>query len=304
MGLFSSKKTIPATGFYTMPPEYQNVYRGMLNQLGNTLLPGGQLNTAMFTPLQTTEDELRAFDMIRQGLAPTEDSLRSDVSMLMNPFDEYVIDELNREAQGTRSILNQQLNQVGQMGSNRGILGASDLEQRRLGQIGQFRQNQYNNAVNTALGTLSGLRQQDISNLMGVGSFERGLDTATRQAPLAALNALQGGLNQVQTSGWNFGAPEQTVKTGGGLGGMLGSVGSALGGAAFGPVGAAIGGAIGGGFGGGNGFDLGGALKSGLSGVGGIEGLLSSTGLTGGFDPFTGVNWNSGRVGGSASFFR
>jgi hypothetical protein len=303
MGLFSSKKTIPATGFYTMPKEYQDVYRGMLNQLGNTLLPNGQLNTEMFTPLPMTGDEERAIGMIRKGLAPTEESLRSDVSMLMNPFDEYVIDDLNRQAQAENSILNQAMSQVGQMGSNRGILGASDIEQQRLGQIGRFRQGQYNNAVNTALGTLTGLRQQDIGNLMGVGTFERGLDTQTRQAPLAALNALQGGLNQVQTSGWNFGAPEQTVKSGGGLGGMLGSIGSIAGGAIGGPVGAAIGGAVGGGFGGGNGFNLGGALQGGLSGVGGIQGLMSST-------AYALNNMGMGNMaydlldGGSARFFR
>lgn len=306
MGLFSSKTTIPATGFYTMPKEYQNLYRGLLGQSADILLPNGQVNTEMFTPLAQTQDETRALEMIRQGLTPTEQSLRSDVSMLMNPYDEYVIDDLNRQSQGSASILGQAMNQAGQMGSNRGILGASDIESQRLGQIGQYRQGQYNNAVNTALGTLTGLRQQDIGNLMGAGTFERGLDAATKQAPYTALQAGQGSLNQFQTSGWNFGAPERTVKTSSGLGSMLGQVGGAALGSMVGmpQLGAAIGGGLGGSLGGG-GFSggLSGAIGGYTGNIGStVSGLMSSSGLTGGFDPRTGINWNSGRIGGGGFF--
>ena len=301
MGLLSSKTKIPATGFYALPKQYQDLYLGLLGQASDTLLPGGELNTAMFTPLPQTADEARAAEMIRAGLAPTQESLRSDVSMLMNPYNEFVIDDLNRQAQGQNSILNQALSRTGQMGSNRSILGASDIEQQRLGQIGQFRQGQYNQAVNTALGQLANLRQGDISNLMNLGGFERGLDTATRQAPLSALTAGQQALGGFKTEFGNFGAPERTVKTGGGLGGALGAIGSIAGTAIGGPIGGAIGGAIGGGFGGGNGFDLGGALGGALGGYGGNP--LSSLGLTGGFDPMTGINWNSGKIGGSGGFF-
>jgi hypothetical protein len=306
MGLFSSKQKIPATGFYTMPAEYQNLYRGLLGQSADILLPNGQVNTEMFTPLAQTADESRAFDMIRQGLAPTEQSLRADVSMLMNPYDNYVEDELNRQAQGNNSILNQALNNTGQMGSNRSILGASDVESQRLGQIGQFRQNQYNNAVNTALGQVAGLRQQDIGNLMGVGTFQRGLDSATKQAPYTALMAGQNSLNNFQTSGWDFGAPERTIKSSSGLGSMLGQIGGAALGSFVGmpQLGAAIGGGLGGSLGGGGlSGGLSGAIGGYTGGLGkGVSGLMSSSGLTGGLDPRTGINWNSGRIGGGGFF--
>lgn len=296
MGLFSKKTTIPATGFYALPQEYQDLYTGLLGQAGDILLPDGSVNTEMFTPLARTADEERAFEMVRQGLAPTEESLRADISMLTNPYDDYVIDAINRESQGANSILNQALANTGQMGSNRSILGASDVESQRLGQIGQFRQGQYNTAVNTALGQLANLRGQDISNLFGLGEFERGLDTATKQAPLTALTAGQQALGGFKTEFGNFGRPEQTVKTGGGLGGALGAIGGAVGNYFAPGIGGAIGGAIGGGFGGGNGFDLGGAISGGMSGYGGNP--FSTLGLSGGFDPTTGVNWNSGRSGG------
>jgi hypothetical protein len=308
MGLFSSKKTIPATGFYTMPKEYQDLYRGLLNQSASILLPNGQVNTEMFTPLAKTADETRAMEMMRQGFAPTQESLNRDVSMLMNPYDDYVIEGMNREAQGQNSILNQALSRTGQTGSNRSILGANDLEQQRLGQIGQFRQGQYNNAVNTALGTLTNLRQNDASNLMNIGSFDRNLDTMTRQAPFTALQAGQGSLNAFQTSGFDFGAPERTIKSSSGFGSMLGQIGGAALGSMVGmpQLGAAIGGGLGGSLGGGG---LSGGLSGAIGGYTGslgkgVSGLMSSTGLSGGLDPSTGINWNSGRTGGGFSFFR
>ncbi len=45
------------------------------------------------------------------------------------------------------SLVNQAATRAGQQGSNRSFLGTSDVEQNRLNNIGQFRQSQYNNAV-------------------------------------------------------------------------------------------------------------------------------------------------------------
>jgi hypothetical protein len=293
MGLFSKKQTIPATGFYALPQEYQSLYRGLLGDAGNIIRPDGQLNTDMFTPLPTTADEERAFSILRQGLTPTQDSISRDVAMLQNPFDEYVINDINREAQGQNSILNQALSKTGQMGSNRSILGASDVEQQRLNNVGRFRQENYNNAVNASLGTLSNLRQQDAQNLLGIGTFERGLDEATRQAPLSALSAGQNALSGFQTEFGNFGSPQRTVKTGTGLGSLLGSVAPIVG-SAFGPLGTIAGSALGG-FAS-SGGTLSGAIGGGFKGLAG--GGLSGLGITGGLDPSTGINWNSGRYGG------
>jgi len=303
MGLFSKKQKIPATGFYALPQEYQSLYRGLLGDAGNIIRPDGQLNVDMFTPLPTTADEERAFSILRQGLTPTQDSISRDVAMLQNPFDEYVINDINREAQGQNSILNQALSRTGQMGSNRSILGASDVEQQRLNNVGRFRQENYNNAVNASLGTLSGLRQQDAQNLLGIGTFERGLDEATRQAPLSALSAGQQALGGFQTEFGNFGSPERTVKTGTGLGKLVGSVAPMVG-AAFGPVGAVIGGAIGGyaSSGGDFGSALTGGLRGGFGGGSGLSGITSRMGFTGGLDPSSGINWNSGRFGGGSFF--
>ena len=298
MGLFSSKKqTIPATGFYAQPKAYQALYTDILSNIGDVLLPDGQVNADMFTPLAQTADEDRAIEMIRQGLTPTPETLGKDISMLMNPFDQYVVDDLNRQAAGDYSLVKQQQAQSGQMGSNRDFLGASDVEQNRLNALGQFKQAQYNQALNQSLGALSGLRQQDIDNLMGVGTFQRGLDYQTNTAPYAALQAAQGSFNAVPTEFGNFGTQQRTVKSGGGLGGFLGAVAPIVGTALGGPVGGMIGGAVGGAMGGGG---LSGALQGGVGSA--VMGGLSGGFGGGSFGSFPGIGAggisNSGLLGG------
>jgi len=298
--MFGSKKTtIPATGFYALPQSYRDLYTGLLGQANNVLLPNGQLNTEMFTPMGQTADETRAFDMIRQGMAPTSESLGRDISMLMNPYDEFVIGAMNREAQGQNSLVNQAATRAGQMGSNRSFLGTSDVEQQRLNNIGQFRQGQYNTSLVAALNDLPRLRQQDISNLTNIGGFQRELDTQTRQAPLNAINAGTQTLGGFKTEFGDFGSPQRTVKSGG-IGGMLGSIGGIVGTAIGGPIGGAIGGGLGGLAGGGG---IMGAIQGAAGGYGAMGssfgGAARSLGSTvcGGLDPRSGINWNSGRYG-------
>lgn len=173
------------SGYGALPQHFQTALTDMVGQAGRTLL-GGR-GDEMFTPMGITPDEQQAFELMRSGLAPTAEGLSDDIGMLMNPYDQYVIDDINREAQGANSILQQNLDAAGQFGSNRQFLGAGDIENRRLNQIGQFRQGQYNRALDTALGRLIDLRGMDINNLMQIGGMERGLDLQTKQAPLEAL---------------------------------------------------------------------------------------------------------------------
>lgn len=204
---------VPASGYYSMPPEYQKLYGQQAGNISSTLFPNGNINSAMFTPLAQTGEETKALGMVNQGIAPTADTLQADLAMLMNPFDESVIDGINREATGQNSLVNQYATQAGQQGSNRSFLGTSDVEQNRLNNIGQFRQSQYNTAINQALGPLAALRQQDISNLFGAGEFQRTLDEQTKQAPYTALSAAGGLLGALPTQ---FGTQSQagTAKSG------------------------------------------------------------------------------------------
>jgi hypothetical protein len=211
------KQKKPATGFFAMPQDYQDFYSQLLGQARGAITPGGKLNTAAFTPMAETPQETRALSILEKGFAPTPESLKSDISMLMNPYNQFVIDEMNRQAGGEYSLLKQAMGEAGQFGSNRQMLGASDIDLRRTGQIGQFLQNQYNQAQQDALRTLPALRSADVQGLMGIGEFRRGMDTQTKQAPIAALQAGYNVLNAVPTQFGQFGSPQQTVKTGGGF---------------------------------------------------------------------------------------
>lgn len=292
MGLLSgltggSKTNVPASGFYAMPGPYQGLYNSLLGQ-ANTLYGDNAKAAEAFTPTPINEGERAALDKLYAGFAPTEQSLRSDISMFMNPYDDYVINDINREATGQNSLINQAANRAGQQGSNRSFLGTSDVEQQRLNSIGQFRQGQYNTSINNVLNSLIPQRQQDANNAMTAGSFERGIDMGTKQAPYTALSMGQQSLAGFPTSFGDFGSPATTVKSGGGLGGLLGTVGSIASMATGNPIFGIAGNAIGGGMSSGS--------PSGI--FSGIQGLGSNMGLWGGLDPVTGINWNSGRGGG------
>lgn len=222
----ASSKGSSQSGFALLPPELQKAFTQYGKQVTGLFGNQGQANQ-MFTPMPQTADETAAFGMARQGLAPTEESLRNDISMFMNPYDDFVTNEINRQATGQNSLVNQAATMAGQQGSNRSFLGTSDVEQNRLNNIGLFRQQQYQSAIDNVLGPLAGLRQQDISNLLGIGQFQRGLDTATRQAPYSALSAYGGLLGAIPQSGGSVQSQSMTQQgQSSGLGGILGTIGS------------------------------------------------------------------------------
>lgn len=216
-----------------------------------------QANIDRFTPLAQTADETEAIERMRQGFAPTPESLQADLSMLMNPFDQYVIDEINRQALGENSILQQNMTNAGQLGSNRQMFGAGEIESNRLQQVGLFKQDQYNTALDQALGRLTDLRMTDTQNLMGIGDFQRQLDYQTKQAPVTALQTAAGLQQQLGISGAIAGTG--TSKSTGASSGLLGTAAD---------------------------------MAAGFI----TSGAGPAMGMTGGFDPTTGITWNSGRA--------
>lgn len=221
----SSSSGSSQSGFALLPPELQKAFTQYGTQVSN-LFANPTTSADMFRPLAQTADETAAFGQARAGLG-TEETFNKNISMLMNPFDEFVINDINRQATGNNSLVNQAATIAGQQGSNRSFLGTSDVERTRLNDIGQFRQNQYNTAVNQALGPLANLQQQDIANLLGIGEFQRGLDLQTKQAPYSALSAYGGLLGALPQSGGST-STQQSESQGesGGLGGLLKTAGT------------------------------------------------------------------------------
>ena len=226
-GSQSSTEARAASGFALLPPELQEAFKSY--STGVTDLFGGEGSTDLFTPLPQTEFETSALGAIGEGLAPTEESLTSDIAMQMNPFNEFVIGDINRRAGGEYSILKQLASEMGQMGSNRQLLGASDIEERRLGTIGKLQQDQYNTALSNAHTQIPSLKSGDIASKFTAGEFLRGMDTATKQAPVAELQTFGGMLGAIpQTGGSTSTSSAVSESSNEGIGGTLAALAAAF----------------------------------------------------------------------------
>lgn len=248
MGFFGGGSSTSKEGFAALPKQMKVGFDNLSRNVQFLTSPytftnkGKTLNQSvldMFTPLGQTTEEGKALQMVNAGMAPTQESLQSDIAMQMNPFDQYVIDEINRQGQGDYSVLKQELANAGQFGSNRAALGANDIDMARMGQIGQFKQSQFNNAMNNALTVMPQLRQQDISNLFNAGDFLRGQNTAQKQVPISALTTQAQLMGAVPQDGGRI----TTTKSGGGFGSLMsGLTGASQGLSSLGSIASAIGG--------------------------------------------------------------
>lgn len=195
------KVSTPASGFYSQPKAFQDLYGSVL---GNANTGIGAINADMFDPSKGVTSG--AFQNLMNGFAPTPESLSADIGMFMNPYNDAVINQINRQATGQNSLVNQAATRAGQMGSNRSFLATSDVEQNRLNNIGQFYQGQYESAINNVLNKLVPQRAADASTALTVGQ-------QSTQAPLQALMSQLGILGSVPTS---FGSNQASQTSGGG----------------------------------------------------------------------------------------
>lgn len=240
MGFFSSilggsKTTTPASGYYALPAEVQSALSSIATQGRKQLTGASGVN--MFTPLSQTAQESQAYNLMQ--LPTTSAGLGGLVGNYLNPFQDYLTQGINKQAQGQYSSYKNALSSAGQMGSNREFLNAAAADEARLNAIGSSMASNYNTAQQTALGQ----NQQNIQNLLAQAENQRALDLQTKQAPLSGLSALASLLSGTSSYYPAQSAPSQTIKTGGGLGG-IGSLFSAGGGVAsalgYGSTGSAL----------------------------------------------------------------
>jgi hypothetical protein len=177
------------SGYSALPSNLKSGFDKLGQQVAQYTDVSNPANIAMFTPMGETAGETQAYNNINRGFTPTAETLGADLSMLQNPFNDYVIGGINNAANSDFSILKQNLNQVGQFGSNRQTLGANDVELQRQNQIGSLLQDQYNTALGQVLNNLVPQRQQDALNQLTAGQSQRALDLQIKQAPIAALGA-------------------------------------------------------------------------------------------------------------------
>ena len=192
-GLLGSKKTTtPGTGFYALPKEMQSALNTITTQGAAQLT--GNAGAQMFTPLGQTPQESQAYNLMQ--LPTNSTALQGLITQYMNPFQDYITQGINKQAEGNYSSYKDALSSAGQMGSNREFLNAGAADQARLSAIGSALAGNYNNAQQTALNQ----NQQNIQNLLSQGAMKRDLALQTGQAGVNALSKFAALLGILPTS--------------------------------------------------------------------------------------------------------
>jgi hypothetical protein len=134
------------------------------------------------------------------GIGQVLSSLQGpNINQFLNPYQSYVVDEINRQSQMAQNQLGAQAVQYGAFGGGRQGIAQGELERARLGRVGEAMAAGFGQAANLAsqqqqiglqgaqqLGALGqmqqGMAQQDINQLMAAGGLQRQLAQQTLEA--------------------------------------------------------------------------------------------------------------------------
>ena len=238
-GLLGGSKSTSSSksGYSALSKPLKAKFDPFAEAINQYALPSNAGVTEAFTPMGISGPEQSAINAINQGFTPNQASLTSDINMQMNPFNQFVIDEVNRQGGGEYSMLKQAMNEAGQTGSNRQLLGANDIDLSRMNQIGGFLGQQFNTSLGNAMNRMPALRAADAASQLGAGGMVRDLSQQQALAPISALQAGTGLMGPFVQGGTST----QTQKSGGGLGGLLGAGLMAFGGPLGGMMGSGLG---------------------------------------------------------------
>lgn len=213
-GSKSGSSNSSSSGYSALSPALQSAFDPLGVAIGQYTNPNNPGVTGAFTPAPLSSAEQGAVANVNAGFAPTQQSVAADMALQMNPFNDSVINEINRQGNGQYSVMKQALSNAGQSGSNRSILGANDVDLSRQNLIGSFLQNQFNTGMNNALTTLPNARSEDATNQLSIGNLLRQLDMATKQAPVTALQAGTSMLSPFMSGGTSSGTSNSSSQNG------------------------------------------------------------------------------------------
>ena len=202
--------TSQTSGYSALPAALKASFDPLGQAVGQYTNPNNPGVINSFTPAPLSTAEQGAVSNVNAGFAPTSSSVASDMALQMNPYNDSVISEINRQGQGDYSVLKQAMDSAGQTGSNRSLLGANDIDLSRQNLIGSFLGNQFNTSMNNALTTLPQARTSDAMNQLNIGDLLRKLDLAQKQAPVTALQAGTGMLAPFMAGGTQSGVTQGT----------------------------------------------------------------------------------------------
>jgi hypothetical protein len=122
-----------------------------------------------------------------------------NINQFLNPYQSYVVDEINRQSQMAQNQLGAQAVQYGAFGGGRQGIAQGEIERARLGKVGESMAAGFGQAANLAsqqqqigiqgaqqLGAFGqmqqGMAQQDINQLMAAGGLQRQLGQQALEA--------------------------------------------------------------------------------------------------------------------------
>lgn len=185
----SSQST--TNGFGGLPPAIQSAFTNLASTASGTLAPGGSPSSSLFTLPSLGAPSTNALSQIEnQNFAITPESIQSGINEQINPYNDSVINQIEKAQNGNLSQLNSYLTNSGTFGSNRGMLGASDISNTAADQIGSFLNGEYNTALNNALTTIPQNNAQSAAGSVQAGQLQQGQTLQNQQAPVSALAAL------------------------------------------------------------------------------------------------------------------
>lgn len=223
-GSSSGSQQTATSGFGELPKAIQDSFTNLATQSSNTLAPnGGSPNSSLFTLPSLNPSSSNALSQIQnQDFAITPDSISKNIAMQTNPYDDSVINSIERAQNGSLSQLNSYLTNAGQFGSNRGMLGASDIAQTAADQIGSFKNSEFQTALNNALTTIPQNQSQSAAGSVQAGQTQQQQQMQNQQAPVSALAALSQIMGILPTNG---GSTSQGTSSGSSNGGIFKSIG-------------------------------------------------------------------------------
>jgi len=113
-----------------------------------------------------------------------------NISQFYNPYQSYVLDEINRQSQISQNQLASNAVNAGAFGGGRQGIQAAEQERARLGQIGQAQQTGFNTALQ------AGLSQQQLQAQTGLAAGQQLLGAGSQQQAMS-----QGDINQLMAAG-------------------------------------------------------------------------------------------------------
>ena len=188
----SSSTQANQSGFSLLPQQIQQGFTNIATQGQQTLAPqGGSPNASLFTLPSMPAASGSALSQIQnQDFNITPQSISSDINEQMNPYNQSVINQIEQAQNGQESQLSQYLTQAGQFGSNRGMLGASDISEQAANQIGSFLGGEYNTSLQNALTTIPQAAANSAANSVQAGQLSQQQGLQNQTAPVSALAAL------------------------------------------------------------------------------------------------------------------